>query len=182
MSLIRQKHNPSFYSFDYKYQGYPNIQETWISIETGKSKVDAGNIAGAGFIFAASALISLVWWPILFANLITLIVWIAVPLLRPIPQEEKRYLYRDGTDYQNNPKIKGPVINWKLENDPLYKDAINDWLEEVRVTNNIGTNKDDWTKYFRRVEKIIGKEKAIKAPGPNFEKIKVLEELLKEGK
>lgn len=182
MSLIRQKHDPGFYSFEYKYEGYENIQEDWINIETGKSYVNVVNVVGAGVILGASTLIALAWWPILFASLLILIAWMVVPVLRPIGQKKSRYLYRNGSDFYGDPKMEGPVINWQLKKEPLYKEAINEWLEDVRLTNNIGTNKDAWTEYFERVQSIMSKEKASRATGPNFEKIKVLEELLKERK
>lgn len=181
MDILRQPFNREEYSFTFEHKGYSNIEKRFIHYPTGETKLNIWNTLIALGVVGLSVGLSLIAAPLMLTSTLLLVLWIAVPKSRLITQKYIGRLHQNGISY-TGPDLVGPAITWRKASNPIYKEAIADWLDEVRQANDIKINRQSWSKYFARLDKIVDEQDKMMLPsGPDFDKLKVLEELMKEG-
>lgn len=178
MNIIKEPYDPNWFRIEEEHTGYTHIYEKFLIIQTGKSKVSVSETIVPLIILAASIGLSFLWLPILLVNVLTILVWVIAPSLRPVQQISKRYLVQEGQ--RSATTILGPSIDWGLyKNSELYASAVHEWLEALRCSHDPQINQSDWSKYFREIAKLVPKiEASFHSTKPDFEKIKILKELM----
>jgi len=181
VSIFKEPFDRAKYELSYQHKGYENIQKTYIHLHAGKTSLGPANVVISFGVFAFSVGFALLWWPLILVNVLTMIMWILVPQTRLLTQDVHKYLHQNGTTYMGDPDLNGPAINWRKANHPFYQEALADWLDEVRQSKNVSINRAEWSKYFKRVDRLIKKQETMELPpGPNFDKLNALESLLED--
>lgn len=178
MNLLKEPYNPNYYKFGYEHEGYGSIQDKYITIHSGKTQVNWIGVASAGAVAVASALIAIAWIPILLINIVTILIWIAAPKSRLFNQITWRWKIQEGSDSYHFKQVRGANINWKLAENPIYKEAIGEWLEDVRRSERIGIAKSRWDRYFDNLGELVRENEVQPDYGPDFGKLKLLKEIM----
>lgn len=175
MNIFKEPYTPGRVRTSGRWQDRSDIAETTMYIQTDNTEVNPNSLGPAIAMLVATIGISFAWWPILFLNIIALAIWTVFPATRPIWRE------RVGYQIQRFGKTRGPEVNWDLYNkNSLYQDAVKEWLEAVRSSDNLMVNWSQWNKYLTRMERLAKGPDQEKVLVPNMEYLMQLEKAMGE--
>ena len=179
MNLIKEPYDPNWFRFVEESREYTHIYKKFLIIQTGKAKVSADKMAWPLVILITSVGLSFLWLPIVLVNALTILVWMLNPSGRPVEQISKAYLIQEGQ--RSATSLKGPAIDWALyERSELYASAVHEWIEALRYSHDPQINQSDWNGYLKEIAKLAPElEASVSAIKPDFEKIKILKELMR---
>lgn len=179
MSILKEPYRSGAVATTYHDWDHDSIAEKKITIQSNENIFNLDRLLYALALLGVTAGLSFLWLPFLLLNLLTIAVWSIFPKTRITTQRQSTYLVQDGHDDYCRKRHIAPNINWRLYNgNQIYKDAVIEWLDAVRLTDDVKINRDDWGEYLSKTASMVV-ESSGKNISPDWEKYKILKELMK---
>lgn len=179
MMLLTEKYDPFYVRFISWNKNYSSTYERRMVIQREETQLSIrNNVVGGLFISGVTTLALATTWLTAFLGVLLILSWMIFPTTRPIVRKRLDFLRQKGKDDYAYHRRYGPAVSWDLaERNPIYREAVVEWLDAVRQANSLDIKDSEWRRYLRETEVLVAKQMPELAP--NFEKLKILREIMK---